>query len=236
MRPVLILKTGSTFSDAAVRLGDFEDWIIQGLEVSPTSIMVICPYWPERLPAPNRFSAVIVTGSHAMLTRDLPWMRRTAIWLARLPQSFVPVLGICFGHHLLVRALGGEVRKHPQGVEIGTVRIRTTSAARRDPLFHQLGPELSVHAAHAQSATRLPPGAEILAENEWEPHHAFRYGDRIWGLQFHPEFSRQVVREYRNRNEGGAQNGAEQWPGDPMAADLNGRIILRRFADLISKE
>lgn len=160
-------------------------------------------------------------------------MRQTADWLAQLPQSPVPVLGICFGHHLLARALDGEVRDHPRGVEIGPVRVQTTRAARSDPLLHGFSPLFSAYAAHSQSASLLPPGAVLLARNEWEPHHAFRYGDRIWGVQFHPEFSGKAIQGYRAENSSHALNGADQYPGDPVAAEENGRTILRRYAEVV---
>lgn len=233
MRPLLILKTGSTFSDTAARIGDFEDWIVQGLGLPFAPHIVLFPSRADRLPPPDQFSGVIITGSHAMLTRSLLWMRQTADWLTQLPQSPVPVLGICFGHHLLARALGGEVRDHPLGVEIGPVRVQTTQAAGNDQLLHGLGPCFSVYAAHSQSASVLPPGAVLLARNEWEPHHAFRYGDRIWGLQFHPEFCREAIRDYRAECSGDTPNGADRFPGDSNAAEANGRVILRRYAEVV---
>mgnify|MGYP000482838723 CR=1 FL=1 len=233
MRPLLILKTGSTLSHTAARLGDFEDWIIRDLDLPASSIIVVCPFWPDRLPAPENFSGVILTGSHAMLTRNLPWMRQTAHWLTLIPGSSIPALGICFGHHLLAFALGGEVRAHPRGPEVGTVRVETTPAARHDPLLHDLGPIFSVHAAHTQSAIRLPPKADLLAKNAWEPHHAFRYGDYIWGLQFHPEFSRGAVLDYMAWQQETTINGADRCPGDPAAAEANGPTILRRFASFV---
>jgi len=236
MRPLLILKTGSTFANIAARHGDFEDWIVQGLDHSFDSTIVLFPNRADRLPPPEKFSGVILTGSHAMLTRGLPWMRQTADWLAQLPQSPVPVLGICFGYHLLTRALGGVVRDHPLGVEIGTVQVQATQAAHSDPLLYGLGPRFSVHAAHSQSTSLLPPGAELLAHNEWEPHQAFRYGDRIWGLQFHPEFPGEAVLAYKALERDGIPNGADRYPGDPAAAEDNGRTILRRFAAYVLRE
>ena len=42
----------------------------------------------------------------------------------------------------------------------------------------------------------MPPGAVLLAGNDFEPHHAFRVGARAWGIQFHPEFNRQRMEAY----------------------------------------
>jgi GMP synthase (glutamine-hydrolysing) len=42
----------------------------------------------------------------------------------------------------------------------------------------------------------LPPGAEVLAKNAFEPHQAFRVGRVAWGVQFHPEYSADIMRSY----------------------------------------
>ncbi|MDB1122794.1 type 1 glutamine amidotransferase family protein [Vibrio algarum] len=40
----------------------------------------------------------------------------------------------------------------------------------------------------------LPKEATLLANNEFEPHHAFRIGECAWGVQFHPEFTADIMR------------------------------------------
>jgi GMP synthase (glutamine-hydrolysing) len=42
---------------------------------------------------------------------------------------------------------------------------------------------------HAQTVSKLPAGATLLAGNAYEPTHAFRVGICAWGVQFHPEFN-----------------------------------------------
>ena len=49
---------------------------------------------------------------------------------------------------------------------------------------------------HVDSIEVLPRGAEVLAATEVEPHAAVRFGDRAWGLQFHPEFDVRIMTDY----------------------------------------
>ena len=42
----------------------------------------------------------------------------------------------------------------------------------------------------------LPAGGQLLATSQTYPNQAFRYGDNAWGIQFHPEFSAEVMRAY----------------------------------------
>jgi GMP synthase (glutamine-hydrolysing) len=132
-----------------------------------------------------------------MVSERLAWSEYVAGWLrAAARQGRLPVLGICYGHQLLAHALGGRVDFHPQGREMGTIRISKTAAALDDPLCGDLPPGFKAQASHRQSVMQLPPGAEVLASNEFEPHHAVRFNDSMWGVQFHPEFSADVMLHY----------------------------------------
>lgn len=148
------------------------------------------------LPEHCDFSGIIITGSHAMLTDGDLWISRTLRWIAAAVEKEIPVLGICFGHQMLARAMGGDVDYHPRGREIGTVAVSLTPEGAEDPLLADMPKVFPVHATHAQTVTRLPSGALLLATNPFEPHHAFRIGRWAWGVQFHPEFSADVMNAY----------------------------------------
>lgn len=195
MKPILILKTGGTYPALRRHYGDFEDWISAGLgEAIPVRVVDAA----DALPAPSALSGVVISGSHAMITEEAPWMRRLMRWLEPLlaQSEGPPVLGICFGHQLLARVLGGDVDDHPLGMEVGTVALRLTDAARTDPLFAGLREQPWVQMMHRQSVLVPPPGVQVLAGNHHDSCQAFRYGNGVWGCQFHPEFSADVTRAY----------------------------------------
>ncbi|MDP3227504.1 MAG: glutamine amidotransferase [Acidovorax sp.] len=200
-RTLWIIKTGDALPPLHAVHGDFEDWIARGLALGTGAAAVVplqtldartAAEWP----ALDNVAAVVVTGSPAMVTDREPWSERTAAWLAQLVAAQVPVLGICYGHQLLAHALGREVARHPGGLEIGTVAIRPLPAADGDALLGDLPAEFAAQVVHEQSVRRLPPGAVALAANAHEAHHAFRVGPCAWGVQFHPEFSDGVMRDY----------------------------------------
>ena len=199
-RTLWIIKTGDTLPAQRARHGDFEDWIAGGLNQAPASTQLALQTLDARTatawPQPGQIAGVVVTGSPAMVTDREPWSERTAAWLASVVTARVPVLGICYGHQLLAHALGGEVAHHPDGVEIGTVTVARHAASEADPLLGDLPEHFPAQAVHWQSVRRLPPGAVLLAGNDFEPHHAFRVGRNAWGVQFHPEFSDEALRAY----------------------------------------
>ncbi|MCF7221748.1 glutamine amidotransferase [Marilutibacter chinensis] len=231
--PFLIVETGQPVASLRRHRG-FPHWIRVAAGLHPDDAMVVNVEAGEVLPphdAGPGFSGVIVTGSAAMVSDRADWSERTAAWLADAAQARVPVFGICYGHQLLAHALGGEVGDHPRGREMGTVEIHKASAADGDPLFGTLPDAFPAQATHLQSVLRAPDGATVLAHNGHEPCHAFRWGDRAWGVQFHPEFSVTHMRGYiRARHVTLAREGR-----DPAAllgavgATPHARRVLRRF-------
>jgi GMP synthase (glutamine-hydrolysing) len=199
MKPILIVKTGGTYPDMAARFGDFEDWFLQRLDRASVPIDTVCPPAGEKLPPIATLGGVIITGSHDMVTERLPWSESAALWVKEAVNRQIPVLGVCYGHQLLAHALGGVVGDNPNGKEIGTVAVRISGRARADRLFEGLPEIFDAQASHTQSVLQLPAGATLLASSEMDPHHAFSVGKCAWGVQFHPEFNVEVMRNYIQR-------------------------------------
>lgn len=145
---------------------------------------------------PTDAEAIVVTGSSAHLEERAPWMLATEAVLREAVDRRVPTLGVCFGHQLLGEALGGTCTRNPRGREIGTLPIERLAAAASDPLFGQLPPSFEANITHLDSVATLPPGATVLARSPLESHHAVRFGEVCWGVQFHPEIDREVMRGY----------------------------------------
>ncbi len=95
-----------------------------------------------------------------------------------------PVLGICYGHHLMAHHLGGHVEPFPTR-EFGPAVLNLKS---RQSLFTGLAARERIWMSHGDQVTALPPGFKILGSTRDCAIAAM--GDekrRIYGLQFHPE-------------------------------------------------
>ena len=197
MRPrFYIIKIGTTFPATRKRFGDFDAWTLAAIGPAAVGTAVVDAEHNQPLPPADQCAGVAITGSHAMVTEELPWSLELERWIPSLLEAGVPLVGICYGHQLLAKAMGGEVRYHPRGREIGTVEIQLLPEAADDVLFGPLPPRFDAHVSHAQSVKRLPAGAVRLAENSFEPNHAFRLGNCAWGVQFHPEYDTGIMRSY----------------------------------------
>ncbi len=206
MKKLHIIKAGTTYASTVQALGDFDDWIAAAVESSGLPVAVVDAPAGDPLPSPEVCCGVLVSGSHAMVTDNLPWSVAIEAWIPSLIESAIPFLGICYGHQLLGRALGGQVGYNPLGREIGTVLVSLKPEAGADPLFRKVSPVFQAHTIHEQSVLELPRGAVCLAGNGHDRHHAFRFGACAWGVQFHPEYSVPVMKEYIAA-EGGSRSG-----------------------------
>jgi GMP synthase (glutamine-hydrolysing) len=233
-KKLLIIKTGYAIKGVPPELGDFEHWTASAAGLALDHCTTVTVIDGEQLPAPAACSGIVITGSAAMVSDRLPWSEYTAQWLLQAMQHGVPILGICYGHQLLAHALGGHVDYHPRGREMGTTRIHCAPAAATDELFSALPPSFDAHVTHMQSVLRVPPGSEVLASNAFEAHHAVRFKPRVWGLQFHPEFTPEAMSHYvRLRSDALRNEGTN--PEHMLAAVTHtpeSETLLRRFVAL----
>jgi GMP synthase (glutamine-hydrolysing) len=100
-------------------------------------------------------------------------------------ESKIPVLGICYGYQLMVRAHGGEVGR-VQRREYGRSSVRVLE---KSGIFKGFaGDHLVCWMSHTDSATKIPETMQVLAASENSPFAAVRYsGGLQFGVQFHPE-------------------------------------------------
>ncbi|MDR1050525.1 MAG: gamma-glutamyl-gamma-aminobutyrate hydrolase family protein [Deltaproteobacteria bacterium] len=189
-----------------------------------------------RRPDPADYAGVIVTGSLAMASDGLPWMLELREWLAAAVAGGLPVLGVCFGHHILALALGGEVGWHPSCQELGPHEINFLPGAPPrddDPLLCGLPDRFAAFLAHSQTVSRPPRGAKILARSALDPHQILSYGPGVLGVQFHPEFTQEIVDVF-------VKDDAPPHPGGPQKVLLGDAPvgsnpaagIIRRFVNL----
>jgi len=199
MKQLIIIKAGDTFEDVMQVHGGFDKWINDRLGAPSGLVRVVDVENGEELPEPSSILGAVMTGSHSMVSEKLEWSEKTAGWIRDAVNAGMPYFGICYGHQLLAHAMGGVADYNPLGLEIGTVKIKSLPMMMNDPLFNEMPELFDAHVIHSQSALELPAGAVRLAENGHDANHAFRVGDHAWGVQFHPEFSAEIMKCYLNK-------------------------------------
>ncbi len=135
-----------------------------------------------------RADAWIIGGSKNSVNDDEPWIDALSEFVREQWRRQQPLAGICFGHQLLARALGGTVAVDDHGWGVG---IYETRLAGREPWMSPWpGERLQLLASHREQVHTLPESARVLAGAPFCPHYLMQVGDTVLGLQGHPEFTR----------------------------------------------
>ncbi len=191
MKPILILKTGELPRRVFENLGPYENAF---LRVVGRERCVVVDVRKEEIPE-GSWAGVIITGSPASTYDGELWITKSEEFLKRAADHSFPLYGVCFGHQLLAQTFGGKVEKCPHGWELGTVMLQQTEDATRNPLFATVPEQFIAQMSHGDVVTELPPGAVTLVQNDHWECQAFVIGDRIWGTQFHSEFTPRIVQD-----------------------------------------
>jgi len=151
----------------------------------------------ETVPDASAYDMLLVMGGIMNVYQEdkYPWLVEETQAIRRAVEAGKAVMGVCLGGQLLAKALGARVRLGA-ATEIGLTPIILTEAGKADPLFEGL-PQVEAVEWHDDTFD-IPTGAVALARSQGCPHQAFRFGERVYGLQFHPEVSPTMLAEWIN--------------------------------------
>ena len=192
-----ILQTDQVMERFRGRHGDypgmFRDMLLDAAEGAPPRFETIAAE-QQAFPHPGACDAYLITGSRHSVYDDRPWIPALAEFVGQALDAGSKVVGICFGHQLIAHFFGGEAGP-ARGWGVGVHQSRVvTDAPWLEPKLARFG----LLSSHQDQVTRLPPGAELLATNDFCPIAGFVWGDGVLTFQGHPEFSKPYSMELMN--------------------------------------
>ena len=184
----------------------------------------------EALPRDLRAIGGIVVLGGPMAAYDyekLPWMRKELELLEKALTAGRPVLGICLGAQMIAQVLGAKVFPGERR-EVGWAPITLTPDGKDDPLFAGVADKLTVFHMHGDTY-ELPPDAANLATSPLYEQQGFSWGETVYGLQFHLEFTEAIIA--RLSSEAESQQYIREAGVDPQQLNTDSPAHIRTVTD-----
>jgi len=98
-------------------------------------------------------------------------------------QLNVPILGICYGHQIIVNNFGGKIKRANKEYGSSVLTIDSNS-----DILNGIGDSVRAWMSHGDEAEDVPEGFEIIGHTESSRSAAIANKQKtVFGIQFHPE-------------------------------------------------
>ncbi|MEX0316909.1 MAG: type 1 glutamine amidotransferase [Ruegeria sp.] len=220
-----ILQTGHS-PDALIKTeGDYDqmfETLLDGHGLTFDTYVVVDGTFPQ---SPRDADGWLITGSRHGAYEDHAWIPPLEALIRNIRDARLPLIGVCFGHQIIAQALGGKVEKFSDGWAVGRTEYELD------------GRTVALNAWHQDQVTDLPEGAEVLASNAFCRNAVLAYGDTIWTIQPHPEFSNGFVDGLiRTRGKGVVPDALLQQARNRLDGPIDSREIAGLMAAFFKKE
>ena len=190
-----ILKTDAVRPEWVDEFGEYPDMFERlVLAADPSATFSVWDVEEGVYPSDSDVDTVdgfIITGSKSSAYADKEWIRNLERLVQELHAKRKKMVGICFGHQVIARALGGTVAKSDKGwgVGVNVYNVSELPVQGDDEIRGGGSGFLKLVASHQDQVTVLPPGARTVVSNEHCENAGFVIGEHVLTLQGHPEFS-----------------------------------------------
>ena len=134
----------------------------------------------------NECDGYIITGSKLSVYDNVRWIKELEEFVTDLFLNKRPLLGVCFGHQLIAKALGGEVKKADIGWVLG---VQSYEFKTNYPWLEYMNEDVQLIHSHQDQVMRLPERATLVASNKHVPNSMYYIEDHVMCMQGHPEFT-----------------------------------------------
>jgi len=151
---------------------------------------------PEITPAIDKYNGLIILGGH-MGVYEAERYKHIKIEMKLIEEALkknIPILGICLGAQMLAHVLGANVKQSTEK-EIGWYDITLTNEGQKDPIFSHFQKREKLFQLHGDTFD-IPKSAVHLASSDLLPSQAFRYGEKVYGMQFHLEVDQAMIHRW----------------------------------------
>lgn len=151
---------------------------------------------PHAKPDLEDYYGLIILGGPMSVweEKEFPFLKHEIKLIAEAIKKNLPVLGVCLGAQLIAKALGAEVGRHT-AKEIGWYDVSLTDEGKKDRLLKYIREQEKIFQWHQDTFT-IPKDAVLLATTPMCNSQAFRFGEKVYGLQFHLEADEGMIERW----------------------------------------
>ncbi|ETX10966.1 glutamine amidotransferase [Marinomonas ushuaiensis DSM 15871] len=188
--PDLLLASFPTYADMFL-----EQLAVIDQSFTFTTYDVRLGFFPESV---TECDAWLITGSKSDAYADEAWILRLCEVIKDIDQLKRPLVGICFGHQIIARALGGRVEKFEGGWGVGVHQYQIDESL---PMLAN-NQSIALCAFHQDQVVEKPERARVILRSDFCQNAGLIYDDHILTFQGHPEFSEEYEKELINLYDG----------------------------------
>ncbi|KAK1775952.1 class I glutamine amidotransferase-like protein [Copromyces sp. CBS 386.78] len=151
-------------------------------------------------PSLSEIDAILITGSKHSAFENDPWILSLTEFVKKAITEGdaanggrkIKVIGVCFGHQIVGRALGQTVERNEKGWEVSVTRVGLTEVGKG---IFKGREDLKIQQMHRDHVVGVPEGAQLLASTDVCENQGFIIPGKVLTVQGHPEFTTDIMEE-----------------------------------------
>jgi len=212
-----IIETGKPSETLAKQFGNYPDMFTSliGNALPEASFFTKSIVSGEQVGAPDQADGWLITGSRHGAYEPDPWIKNLEVFVQHCIAETIPLVGVCFGHQIIAKAMGGKIHKSNKGWGIGAQKY---SVFNKPDWIGDLDDEYYSLAVHQDQILEQPANTTVLSGSDFCEYAALLYGDPAMPsaltVQSHPEITAGFVRQI------GEERLAKIVPADVLASGM----------------